>query len=267
MKKTLVLALIFAVLPAMAQNVVPDTATVGKCGGLFSVSPTMKVRFSPGNLQYQPSTHLCRFASEQTEVLGWRPFFANDRYKGWIDLFGWGTATNPTNYSVKPEDYSFTDWGFLCGLPTHGGKMWRTLSMDEWTYLLAKRPRARRLYAIAYVDRHYGLILLPDNWKCPKGVYVKTGPKEDHANWFTGEAWARLEAAGAVFLPAEERRVGTEAQGTASCCRYWTSSANAKKGDEALFVLVDPYVPQARSAAKHTGLSVRLVQEMYDNEN
>ena len=263
MKKILFLIFSTIALSVAAQQVDVDTLPMKKCEGLFSVSPEMKIRFSPGNLQYQPSTHLCRFASQQTEVLGWKPFYANDRYKGWIDLFGWGTAMNPTNYSENPADYTFFDWGFYCGLPTNGAKIWRTLSSDEWTYLLSKRPRARRLYAIAYVDKHYGLILLPDDWKCPQGVYIKTGPKEDQANWISAEKWVKLEAAGAVFLPSEEKRVGTEAQGTATQCRYWTTTASTKKPNEACYLLLDPFVPQFRAAAKSTGLSVRLVQEVY----
>ena len=261
MRKTLFLFFLLATLGAAAQNPVADTSTVGKCGGLFSVSATMKVRFSPGNLQYQPSTHLCRFADEQTEVIGWKPFYGNDRYKGWIDLFGWGTAMQPTNYSLDPSDYSFADWGFYCGLPTNGGKIWRTLTMDEWTYLLAQRPRARRLYALAYVEKHFGLVLLPDNWICPKGVYVKPGPKEDYINWYTAEKWALLEAAGAVFLPCEEMREGTEPKGSDKVCHYWTGSANGKKSVEALYLLVDTYAPRANSASKHLGMSVRLVQD------
>ena len=265
MRKLIFLFLVmFVSLSLTAQEAVSDTNAIGKCGGLFSVSPTMKVRFSPGNLQYQPSTRLCRFAAEQTEVIGWKPFYGNERYKGWIDLFGWGTAMQPTNYSIDPNEYNFADWGFYCGLPTNGGKIWRTLTMDEWTYLLAKRPRARRLYALAYVNKVFGLVLLPDNWKCPKGVYVKPGPKEDYINWYTTEKWALLEAAGAVFLPCETRRVGTEAVGNASVCHYWTATANDKKPVEALCLLVDTFVPRASTSAKYMGLSVRLVQEMYE---
>lgn len=258
MKKLVALLFLAAALCVSAQT----ADSTGRCQGVFSVGANTVVRFSPGNLQYQPSTGLCRFAATQTETLEWTPRCATDRYKGWIDLFGWGTATTPTNYSENAADYTFFDWGFYCGLPTNGGKLWRTLSMDEWTYLLAKRKNARRLYAIAYVDRKYGIVLLPDNWHCPKGVWVKPGPKEDQANWYTAEKWAILEAAGAVFLPCEGKRMGTQLQGNASCCHYWTSSANAKKADEALYLLVDPYVPQARSANKALGLSVRLVQEL-----
>lgn len=258
MKKVILLLSLAFAFCANAQS----TDSTAICQGLFTVSADVQVRFSPGNLQYQPSTNLWRFATEQTETIVWQSNFAKYHYKGWIDLFGWGTGMNPTNFSLRNQDYSFVDWGSFCGLPTNGGKRWRVLSMDEWTYLLSKRPNARRLYAIAYINMQYGLILLPDNWKCPKGVWVKPGPKEDQANWYTLEQWAKLQAAGAVFLPAEGKRVGTELQGSASCCHYWTSTASTKKNDQALYLLLNAFVPSGQTADKHYGFSVRLVQEM-----
>ena len=258
MKKIILFFVVALALTASAQEAVDSTA---KCWGAFSVAPNVKVRFAPGNLQYQPSTHLYRFAERQNMVLGWESRFAGERYKGWMDLFGWGTGSNAVNFSDKSADYAnFIDWGLFCGLPTNGGLAWRTLSLDEWSYLLAKRPHARRLYAVAYVEGVYGLVLLPDGRKTPKGVYVKTGPKEEYANSYNAEKWAKMEAAGAVFLPAEVKRVGTEAAGSASQCHYWTSTTNAKKASEAVYIFLDPFVPQTRAAGKHTGLSVRLVQ-------
>lgn len=259
MKKIILLLFAAVTLNVFAQDAAADTPA--RCQGLFSVSADKQVRFSPGNLQYQPSTHLCRFASEQTEVLTWTEKCALERYKGWIDLFGWGTALAPTNYSSNAADYTFCDWGAYCGLPTYGGMMWRTLSMNEWTYLLSKRKNARRLYAVAYVNKVYGLILLPDDWKCPKGVWIKPGPKEDQPNYFSAEKFALLEAAGAVFLPCEAKRMGVTAQ-PSSCCHYWTSQASAKKTDEAHYLFVDAYVPQGRTTTKAAGLSVRLVQDI-----
>ena len=147
MKKTLTTLLFLAAALTLAAQ--PDSTLLQKT---FSVGPDTKVLFSPGNLQYQPSTHLWRFASSQTETLGWQEKQSYPKYRGWIDLFSWGSALNP----------------------------WRTLTLAEWTYLLSKRPNARRLYALAYVCGHYGLILLPDNWQRPKGIYMRTGPKEEN---------------------------------------------------------------------------------------
>ena len=260
MKKLFVMLFVAASVGLMAQAAPADSNAKGK--GLFSVGPQRQVRFSPGNLQYQPTTHLWRFAPQQNQVQGWEPYFANGRYKGWIDLFGWGTALSPENYSESASDYSFVDWGTFCGLPTDGGLRWRTMSLDEWTYLLSKRPHARRLYALAYVEGKYGLILLPDNWKSPKGVYLKTGPKEDYVNVCNEEKWAKLEAAGAIFLPSEVKRLGTESQGGASICHYWMTSSNSKKTGESLYLLVDSYLPQVKSASRANGFSVRLVQDV-----
>ncbi len=256
MKKTLFLTLLIAaaVLPIQAQ-------TAGKCGGRFSVSPNCKVRFAEGNLQYQPSTGRYRFAPEQTLVCGWNPEYTDSRYTGYIDLFGWGTGAAPTQYSEEAADYAFADWGAMCGLPTGDGKQWRTLSDDEWSHLLKKRPNARRLYALAYVERQFGLVLLPDDWKKPQGIWIQTGIPDTIKNYWSAKTWSRIEAAGAVFLPCEVKRSGTRSDGGRAGCHYWTSTPDPKKPAEAWYILADIYGPRGRAASKASGFSVRLVQE------
>ncbi len=263
--RRLLIALLMLLAGLQASAQVPATDSTASPLPYFSVSAECRVLFAPGNLQYQPSTHLWRFAPSQIETLGWQEKYSYPRYRGWIDLFGYGTALQPTNYSVSSAEYEFVDWGLFCALPTGGGKQWRTLTTAEWTYLLSRRPHARRLYALAYVCGQYGLILLPDNWQRPKGIYMRTGPKEEGTNVYNEERWKVLEAAGAVFLPAEVRRVGTESQGSASACRYWTATTNPKNRAEALYLMVDPYLPQIKSAPRAHGLSVRLVQEVDNN--
>lgn len=81
---------------------------VGAINGVFSVSPSKKVWFSKGNLQYQASTKTWRFAENQWDIVGTQTpdMFGNvygtvsgsdnkdisKAYEGWIDLFGWGTS-------------------------------------------------------------------------------------------------------------------------------------------------------------------------------
>ena len=48
----------------------------GELSGLFSVGENHQVKFSLGNLQYQPSTHTWRFAENQWEIIG----VTNDKY-------------------------------------------------------------------------------------------------------------------------------------------------------------------------------------------
>lgn len=93
------------------------------------------VRFSPGNLQYQPSTDSWRFAPRQWDVVGrynntkgsvyennsWSDNrnILNVSYDGWMDLFGWGCTGNPdgvhntnqTYYSPMSTDYSNSTGG------------------------------------------------------------------------------------------------------------------------------------------------------------
>ena len=129
----------------------------------FSVSPTKKVRFSKGNLQYQASTGTWRFAEHQYDCIGEGNKNISSTYEGWIDLFGWGTsgwssgadAYKPYHRSKYSGDYwvggaynnSLTgeyaqaDWGVYNAISNGGNKvgMWRTLTAEEWNYILFTR--------------------------------------------------------------------------------------------------------------------------------
>ena len=103
--------------------IIPDTPIIpdGALPGLFSVSATKQVHFSQGNLQYQASTNTWRFAEHQYDYVGTQTadycgFYGGNvsgsdnrnissTYNGWIDLFGWGTGSNPTLSSTSFEDY------------------------------------------------------------------------------------------------------------------------------------------------------------------
>ncbi|MBQ0154797.1 MAG: hypothetical protein KBS70_08475, partial [Bacteroidales bacterium] len=58
----------------------------GSTIGSFSVSPTTKVTFAPGNLQYQASTNTWRFAEHQYDYVGDANTNISATYDGWIDL-------------------------------------------------------------------------------------------------------------------------------------------------------------------------------------
>jgi uncharacterized repeat protein (TIGR02543 family) len=83
----------------------------GATNARFSVRANKMVRFSRGNLQYQASTNTWRFAENQYDTIGADNTNISATNTGWIDLFGWGTGSNPTNTSTNNGDYSsFTDW-------------------------------------------------------------------------------------------------------------------------------------------------------------
>jgi hypothetical protein len=142
--------------------------------GVFSVRGDKQVVFAPGNLQYTQSTKIWNFAKEQYEILG----EANVGYgvlADRIDLFGWSanntTAPFGVSTSTDAVDYAgiFVDWGRNT-ISGDAPDTWRTLTKDEWVYLLHNRTDAKQLYSRAQINGINGLIFLPDNWVCPQGV-------------------------------------------------------------------------------------------------
>ena len=125
---------------------VPDDPFIpwsdGTLPGLFSISADQQVRFSQGNLQYNPSGSVWRFAEHQWDFVGGsgcvnyyleEPYnyysmgtvykdgaqcdntLVYGNYEGWVDLFGWGTSGwDNGNLYYHPYDYvgHVSEWGF-----------------------------------------------------------------------------------------------------------------------------------------------------------
>ena len=151
----------------------------------FSVSDSTQVTFAPGNLQYQSSSQTWRFARTQYES------FMTQSHSGWVDQFYWSSNLNPGGVTEPTsEDYTFFDWGnFQVG--NEDTNTWRTLTIDEWEYLISKRNSASNLWFYAWIEEVLGVVFLPDNWVKPITSVVFS----DALNW------SLLEDAGAVFIP------------------------------------------------------------------
>ena len=174
----------------------------GALPGRFTINENGdQVQFTQGNLQYQPSTGKWRFAPNQyTVLLAENENIINPEYTGWLDLFAWGTGDNPMKLSFNDADYAiFTDWG---SNPIENGgntpNEWRTLSKEEWDKLFDWDGMA-----MANVCGMDGYIYLPDNWELPSDLtFVTARDAEDFsANTYNPTEWAKMEAAGALFLP------------------------------------------------------------------
>ena len=244
----------------------------------FSISETRQVVFSPGNLQYCPKTDLWRFAPNQYDYIGEGNNYIGQDYEGWIDLFGWGTGDNPTLHTIDTRDYTtFTDWGInsISGYPQN---TWRTLTNDEWDYLINKRPNACAYYTVAQVNGTNGLILLPDNWTAPKDIVIASGmntyvPGEnynyDYAAYqtFTDAEWKKLEKNGAVFLPAAGWKSYEGVYGTTTIVlsvqeqgRYWSASYTTP--EDACLLDIDSGGLWITATFNVYGFSVRLVKDL-----
>ena len=96
--------------------------------------------------------------------------------------------------------------------------VWFVLSSDEWKYLLTKRRTDSGIrYAKATVNGVFGLVLLPDDWKTT--IYgIKDGTVISKSDWTN-----KLEANGAVFLPAAGYRFNNWEKSVGTDGYYWSS--------------------------------------------
>lgn len=208
--------------------------------GAFSVSPNNMVYFAKGNLQYQASTNTWRFAESQWDYVGDATngnvyvddVKCNNRntspsYNGWIDLFGWGTGDNPTNTANKNSFYNiFTDWGNN-NIINGNGKQWRTLTQQEWEYIINKRVTNSDIrYAKATVCGVKGIILFPDDWNVSYYKLNNTNSPDTSFiyNRITKNDWLYIfEPNGAIFMPAAGYRDGS-IKDAGYLCRYWSAT-------------------------------------------
>lgn len=280
----------------------PETGitALGAVDSYFSVSSSTQVRFSKGNLQYQALTDTWRFAEQQYDYVGADNANIAASYGGWVDLFNWGTSGwnngndfyhpyntetvetpghyggyGPLNSSSLTGDAANADWGVYCPI-TNGGNeagLWRTLTKDEWKYLLSKRANAEAKRGVACVDNHNGLVLLPDDFVLPEGLQFNPGFQADASmegfgfqNLYSKDEWLRMQKAGAVFLPAAgARSLDKEIEWVGEVGRYWSVDMCDVPGFST-YVWCMYFCSSSLSTADYnnarwTGRSVRLVME------
>ena len=276
-----------AVLFVLLLGVVGMTEVMGQTGalsGVFSINKGTQINFSQGNLQYQASTNTWRFAENQWDYVGDDNANISESYDGWIDLFGWGTSGydhgatcyEPWSTSKSYWDYYVygsetynlfdqtgqADWGY--NAISNGGNQensgWRTLTFEEWSYLLRKRQTLSGIrYAGAQLNGINGVILLPDDWdpdyftlNNPNGINWESTYE---SNVITDTQWEELEKHGAVFMPAAGDRKGIRINNINEGGAWWSSTASSS-----VYFFGDAFVFDS-DFFRHYGLSVRLVRQ------
>lgn len=155
------------------MRLVPD----GAIPGMFSVEGSLKVYFSKGNLNYVNATSTWKFADAQKDYLG-------ESQTGGQDMFAYNGFTAPTS--------------------------WWNLSWQQWKYLFSTRSVVNTLsagarYTMAKVGGVSGLIIFPDIYTHPEGTGFISGTFDgasDYTASVNDAGWAKMEAAGCIFLPA-----------------------------------------------------------------
>ncbi|MBR3488203.1 MAG: hypothetical protein IKH33_02690 [Bacteroidales bacterium] len=264
---------------------------------LFSVAEGRQVMFSPGNLQFctvgshttaeGTASGTFRFAEHQYDYIGQANALVSDTNTGWIDLFTWGSSGwHVAPYSEKDGDYdieslcgneAYADWGVYNSIGNDTPGMWRTLTCDEWDYLVNRRASSSvdgvdsARYAEATVCGVAGLILLPDQFERPATLTLIANINHNNFtisfndNVYNAEEWVLMEKAGAVFLPAAGFRGGTWLSTIGEGGSYWASTCNAARQAYAmLFIdgLVNASAECTYDKDRGYGRSVRLVSDV-----
>lgn len=226
--------------------------------GDFSVSATKKVRFSKGNLTYNVSTGVWDFFENQYD-------YATKYDSNLISLFTWGygswsTTPNTDHYLMYyiSEQVAFpysNDWGSAIVSKIN----WRTLSAEEWDYLLFTRTNASTLrkMKVTVCGKKNCTIIAPDNFA---GTIATS---------YDEASWSAAEASGLVCLPPAGFRSGTTISFHGDQGYYWSSSPtrpydwNNNYYTYALYVLFNSSYPEPEidSYYPSSPISVRLVTD------
>lgn len=192
---------------------------------------------------------------------------ASSSFDGWISHFAWGTSGwnsgavyyNPWMSGHIGVDESFfrsdnywpggdpsvslsgsyvnADWAYFNAISNGGNHpcMWRTLTKDEWDFLLRDRttstvnntPNAR--FAPSNIAGIEGVILFPDTYRHPSNVALplcinkQPNYARDSMSYYSIPQWNEMESAGCVFLPV--RGIINSSSSTTKG-EYWSTTSS-----------------------------------------
>lgn len=237
----------------------------------FSVNSNDKVIFSSGNLQFNPRTNTWRFAENQYDYVGEDNQNISSNYGGWLDLFGWATSgysgcypwihtTSATDYGGGITSLAGTsyDWGVYNTI-SGSSYNWRTLTNDEWDYLVNQRSNASLLRSCGTVCGINGLILLPDTWVKPSSVSFTGDAHNWTTNTYNAITWAIMSDAHAIFLPAAGNRSDITVSAVEGSGGYWSSESDDTI--TAMYMIFTELTYSLTISSRHIGRSVRLVRD------
>ena len=247
-------------------------------------------RFAPKQVDYKSTDNI-----SQTCGLWWDVFlFGSGKSPESLggSLFGLYCGDAPLESDVPArrkaplgDELFFNEWGD--NLITNGGEYsWRTLTADEWRYIFLEREGARNKFGFATIDGTNGLVVLPDDWnspagcsfeasskkmtELPEGGYAKgdVSPSVYSHNTYNAATWKKMEAAGAVFMPAAGMRQGNMYNDGGVVGYYWSSTIDDSNKEQAFMLSFDE--ASFRPKVSVTGVqcnSVRLVKDLAEEED
>ena len=285
-----------------ANTLTPITVTAtqipGALSGLFSLSNVGDlIYFSQGNLQAQwngSSWGNWNFAAYEHDYIKdtqGNVKVDNPGNGDKIDLFGWSSYVYGQSYgineSVDDDKYAgdFRDWGTVNIQNGGGSNKWRTPSEENLDYILYQRisratiagvenARYMKVHLGAAGDNIKGVVLFPDRYVLPTLEHTDINGGDINVDNTPGvvlhwDDWGKMEAAGAVLLPAAGYRAGNEVTlkwNDYPVGNYWTSTDGGGGIDqywgkclEMEKISSGEYTFRLKSLSRHYGLSVRLI--------
>lgn len=270
-------------------------------GGVFTVAYGKQVIISQGNLQYVPSTNTWSFHTHQYDICEPGAVDSSTRYIASgtepIDLFGYGTSgynnmhpymtsKNTSDYVAPTSTLAMTDydWGWHNAISNGGNAagQWYSLTSTQWTYLFKTRtPSTTGIigidsarYTYASIGGINGIILFPDLYIHPSGIDLTGATFNSNSNFtaaITVSDWKKMEAAGAVFLPAAGYRFYPTEKST-GCYKidhvylgglYWAGgSSSSTESYRVLFESGSTPKFYKAGALRCYGMSVRVVKDI-----
>jgi hypothetical protein len=165
------------------------------------------------------------------------------------------------------EDITNTnyDWGRYCAVSNGGNRagLWRTLTRDEWNYILVLRKNADKLRARATVNGVAGYVILPDvfaeRFEKDGLIDFTTEGEGYEINVYTAEEWAAFEADGAVFFPAGGCRNHDLVYNLGTFGYVWSTTYYGEESAYCFFF--SEYYAEELYCTRENGLTVRLVRD------
>ena len=243
-------------LPEVERNVAGRIAVTAKSFldiRAFSVNAQgLQVRFASGNLRYEISSGNWTFFKHQYDT---------GNYDKEISLFSWGcksTVRDTYNHLGGYSGASMSlddDWGALI----HDGSIWRTLTSEEWAYLLGSGDspsqvrKGKCIAGITVCGQKDCLVIAPDFWDMDM---------EPLKGEYNAAEWAAAEKKGLVCLPAAGVRSGSSISDTDTGC-YWSSTGTTStSADYMVFSSGLGGQIDIESSSRFYGRSVRLVTDV-----
>lgn len=138
--------------------------------------------------------------------------------------------------------------------------LWRTLTVDEWDYMLNGRTMYDGLTPSTFctIDGEGGLIVFPDKFRLTSVsdetiVGVINNSKSLSERVLTTEQFQLLESLGCIFLPKTDG--------------YWSATASDATDAQCITISSVDGTVVPTSTQRGTGLSVRLARDIVNDDN